>query len=163
LSRPDVGDTDLDEADLGEAGRRQRRREVYQDLAANAGVPVAPRTAWLLLCVGEHPGWGRHDLAVHLHMTDADLDRRLADLVKSGYARPLPGDLSQPVPLSEQGQRAFESLFRVRRERIARLAADWDPDQHPHLVALLTRLTHQLGASEETLGHDLDTPARPVP
>ena len=39
---------------------------------------------------------------------------------------------------------------------IERPAADWHPEQHPHLVALLTRLTHQLGASDETPGHDLD-------
>ena len=64
--------------------------------------------------------------------------------------------MSKAVPLSETGQRAFDSLFRVRRERIERLAADWEPEQHPHLVALLTRLTHQLGASDEAPGHDLD-------
>ncbi len=44
----------------------------------------------MLLRVGEHPGWGRHDLAEHLHMTDADLDRRLGELVTSGYVQALP-------------------------------------------------------------------------
>ncbi len=135
---------------------RDRRREVYQHIAADAGVKAEPRVAWLLLRVGEHPGWGRHHLARHLLMTDADLERRLGELVTSGYARALPEDPGEPVPLTEAGQRAFESLYRVRHDRIARLAADWDPEQHPHLVALLTRLTHQLGASDETPGHDLD-------
>jgi EmrB/QacA subfamily drug resistance transporter len=155
-ARPTVRTSDQEmERALTALLSRERRGGVYQDIASDAGVKVAPRTAWLLLRVGEHPGWGRHDLAEHLHMTDADLNRRLGDLVSSGYARSLPDDLSQPVPLSEAGQHAFESLFKVRHERIARLAADWDPDHHPHLVELLTRLTHQLGASDETPGHDL--------
>jgi EmrB/QacA subfamily drug resistance transporter len=141
---------------------RDRRREVYQHIAADAGVQAEPRVAWLLLRVGEHPGWGRRHLARHLLMTDADLDRRLGELVTSGYARALPEDPGQPVPLTEAGQRAFDSLYRVRHDRIARLAADWHPEQHPHLVALLTRLTHQLGASDETPGHDLDA-ASPTP
>ena len=68
----------------------------------------------------------------------------------------LPDDVSKPVPLTEAGQHAFDSLFQVRRQRIARLAADWDPEHHPHLVALLTRLTHQLAASDEAPAHDLD-------
>jgi hypothetical protein len=60
------------------------------------------------------------------------------------------------VPLTEAGQHAFDELFRARHDAIARLAADWNPEQHPHLVALLTRLTHQLAASGETPGADLD-------
>jgi EmrB/QacA subfamily drug resistance transporter len=163
-ARPTVRTSDQEmERALTSLLSRDRRGEVYQGMASAARVEAAPRAAWLLLRVGEHPGWGRHDLAEHLHMTDADLERRLGELVSSGYALPLPDDLSEPVPLSDAGHRAFDSLFRVRHDRIARLAADWQPEQHPHLVALLTRLTHQLGASEETPGHDLDaTAGRPA-
>jgi DNA-binding MarR family transcriptional regulator len=156
-SRPTIRTSDQEmERALTSLLSRQRRGEVYQNIAADAGVEVAPRAAWMLLRVGEHPGWSRDHLARHLHMTDADLNRRLAELVTSGYVPALSDDLDKSVPLSETGQRAFDSLFRVRRERIERLAADWEPEQHPHLVALLTRLTHQLGASDEAPGHDLD-------
>jgi EmrB/QacA subfamily drug resistance transporter len=156
-SRPTIRTSDQEmERALTSLLSREHRREVYQNIAADAGVDVPPRAAWMLLRVGEHPGWGRQDLARHLHLTDADLNRRLAELVTPGYVQPLPGDLSEPVTLSEPGQRAFDSLFQVRHERIARLAADWHPDQHPHLVALLTRLTHQLAASDEAPSRDLD-------
>ena len=120
------------------------------------GVQATPRAAWLLLRVGEHPGWGRHDLARHLYLTDSDLERRLAELITSGYARPLPDDPAGPVPLTEAGQHAFDELFRARHDAIARLAADWHPEQHPRLLELLARLTHQLAASGETPGPDLD-------
>jgi EmrB/QacA subfamily drug resistance transporter len=159
-ARPTVRTSDQEmERALTRLLSRDHRREVYQDVAAAAGVQAEPRAAWLLLRVGEHPGWGRHDLAQHLRMTDPDLDRRLGELVTAGYAAPLPDDPGKPVPLTETGQRAFDSLDRVRLDRIARLAADWQPEQHPRLVALLTRLTHQLGASEETPGDGADATA----
>jgi DNA-binding MarR family transcriptional regulator len=162
-ARPTIRTSDQEmERALTKLLSRDRRHEVYRHIAADAGVQAEPRVAWLLLRVGEHPGWGRHHLARHLLMSNADLDRRLGELVTSGYARALSEDPSQPVALTEAGQRAFDSLFRVRHDRIARLAADWHPEHHPHLVALLTRLTHQLGASEEAPGHDLDA-ARSAP
>ena len=44
----------------------------------------------------------------------------------------------------------------TRHERIAQYVGDWHPSQHPGLVALLDRLTHQLAASGEAPGRDLD-------
>jgi EmrB/QacA subfamily drug resistance transporter len=135
---------------------RERRRDVYARLISAASIKTTPRAAWLLLRVGEHPGWGCHDLAEHLYMTDADLKRRLGELVADGYARPLADGPGEPVPLTETGQHAFDELFRARHDAIARLAAGWDPEHHPRLLALLTRITHQLAAGSETPGADLD-------
>ena len=156
-SRPTVRTSDQEmERALTVLLSREHRREVYAHLVSEAGIQASPRAAWLLLRVGEHPGWGCHDLAHHLYLTDADLRRRLAELIAPGYVRRLPDDPTEPVPLTETGQRAFDMLFRARHDAIARLAADWNPEQHPRLVALLTRLTHQLAASGETPDADLD-------
>ena len=73
--------------------------------------------------------------------------------------QPLPGDSAGPVLLTEAGQHAFDELFQARHDAVARLAADWQPEQHPRLLELLTRLTHQLAAGSETPGPDLDTAA----
>jgi EmrB/QacA subfamily drug resistance transporter len=156
-SRPTVRTSDQEmERALTVLLSREHRREVYAHLVSAVGVQTTPRAAWLLLRVGEHPGWGRHDLARHLYLTDADLQRRLAELIAPGYVRRLPDDLTGPVPLTESGQHTFDKLFRARHDAIARLAADWNPEQHPQLVALLTRLTHQLAASGETPDPGLD-------
>jgi EmrB/QacA subfamily drug resistance transporter len=156
-SRPTMRTSDQEmERALTSLISREHRREIYRDIAADAGVDMPPRAAWMLLRVGEHPGWSCQDLAPHLHLTDADLNRRLGELAAAGYVQPLSGDLSKPAPLTGTGQRAFDSLFQVRRDRVARLAADWEPQQHPHLVALVTRLTHQLAASDEAPGQGLD-------
>jgi hypothetical protein len=73
--------------------------------------------------------------------------------------QPLPDDPAGPVSLTETGQHAFDELFQARHDAVARLAADWDPEHHPRLLELLTRLTHQLAAGSETPGPDLDAAA----
>jgi EmrB/QacA subfamily drug resistance transporter len=159
-SRPTIRTSDQEmERALTALISREHRREIYTHLASAAGVQVSPRAAWLLLRVGEHPEWGRHDLAGHLYLTDADFDRRLTELITSGYVRPLPDDPAGTVSLTEAGQHAFDELFQARHDAVARLAADWDPEQHPRLLELLTRLTHQLAAGSETPGPDLDPAA----
>jgi EmrB/QacA subfamily drug resistance transporter len=163
-SRPTIRTSDQEmERALTALLSRERRRDVYTRLISAASVKTTPRGAWLLLRVGEHPGWGRNELAEHLYMTDADLERRFAELVAAGYARPLADGPAEPVPLTEAGQHAFDELFQARHDAIARLAAGWDPEQHPRLVELLTRLTHQLAAGSETPGPDLDAAAARQP
>ena len=156
-SRPTIRTSDQEmERALTSLLGRERRREVYARLVTTAGIAASPRAAWLLLRVGQHPGMSRRDLAGLLSLTDAELERRLTELVAIGYVRSLRADLDQPVPLTEAGQHAFDSLFRARQQSISRLAEDWEPHQHPGLVSLIDRLTHQLAASGETPGPDLD-------
>jgi EmrB/QacA subfamily drug resistance transporter len=159
-SRPTIRTSDQEmERALTALISREHRREIYTHLASAAGVETTPRAAWLLLRVGEHSGWGRHDLAEHLYLADADLERRLTELVAGGYVQPLRDGPAGPVSLTEAGQHAFDELFRARHDAVARLAADWQPEQHPRLLELLTRLTHQLAAGSETPGPDLDAAA----
>src|SRR5262249_26799019 len=159
-ARPTVRTSDQEmERALTSLLSRERRREVYAGLASAAGLTLEPRAAWLLLRVGQHPGMSRHDLAGRLELPDAALDGRLTELVRPGYVGPLPADPGEPVPLTETGQRAYDQLYRARHERVSRLCSDWHPDQHPALLALLDRITHQLAASREAPGRDLDQSA----
>jgi EmrB/QacA subfamily drug resistance transporter len=75
---------------------RERRRVVYTELVAAAGLDLTPRAGWLLLRAGEHPGMSRRDLARLLRLTGADMDRRLADLAAPGY-------LAAPEYLAQDG------------------------------------------------------------
>jgi EmrB/QacA subfamily drug resistance transporter len=156
-SRPTIRTSDQEmERALTSLLGRERRREVYARLVTTAGIAASPRAAWMLLRVGQHPVMSRRDLAGLLSLTDAELERRLTELVATGYVRALRADLDQPVPLTEAGQHGFDALFRARQQSISRLAEDWEPDRHPGLVSLLDRLTHQLAASSEPPGPDLD-------
>jgi len=135
---------------------RERRREVYGGLVATAGLELSPRAAWLLLRVGEHRGNSRVELAQHLFITVSSLDDRLGELVRAGFIAPFGADPDQPVVLTEPGEDAHERLFAAREARIARELDGWHPEQHASLLMLLKEITHELAASSERPGRDLD-------
>ncbi|HEY2127521.1 MAG TPA: hypothetical protein VGH77_10075 [Streptosporangiaceae bacterium] len=130
---------------------RERRHVVYSELISSAGLQLEPRAGWLLYRVGEHQDLSRRELAGLLQLPDTDLRHRLADLTTTGYVSN--GDASQAVRLTATGRAAYQDLMRAREDR---LCADWHPDRHPQLAALLTSITHQLAASGEKPDADLD-------
>jgi EmrB/QacA subfamily drug resistance transporter len=135
---------------------RERRRAVYGGLVAAAGLRLAPRDGWLLLRAGEHEGASRGDLARLLHVTEEDLDRRLAALTGPGYVRPVTGDGGQPISLTPAGHEAYRKLYAAGQERLHRLCDGWHPEKYPELTALLSSITHQLAAGGDKPGRDLD-------
>jgi EmrB/QacA subfamily drug resistance transporter len=135
---------------------RERRREVYGGMVARAGLTLSPRAGWLLLRVGEHRGEPTAALARLLSITVSELDRRLAELVLAGYVKPGPADPSRLLELTPAGESGYASMFAAREERIGRLLDGWDPLLHPQLLELLKRITHDLAASSERPGPDLD-------
>jgi DNA-binding MarR family transcriptional regulator len=54
------------------------------------------------------------------------------------------------LELTDAGGAAADRLFAARRERLCELLADWDPEEHADLAAMLTRLSRAL------LGEDAD-------
>ncbi|MBO0776817.1 MAG: MFS transporter, partial [Actinobacteria bacterium] len=154
-ARPAVRDTDQEmERAITELLRRERRRVVYSELVAAAGLDLAPRAGWLLLRVGEHAGMTRGQLAGLLQLPEDDLAGRLAELTAPGYVEPPAAGL--PLALTARGQAAYSRLLQAREERLRRLCSDWGPERCPELVQLLTRITHQLAASGERPGRELD-------
>jgi len=154
-ARPSVRDTSQEmERAITSLLSRERRRVVYGELITAAGLQLKPRAGWLLLRVGEHPELSRQQLAGLLQLRDTDLQRRLAELTRPGYVAD--GDAGQPVRLTTTGRVAYHGLLQAREDRLRKLCADWHPDRHPQLQALLTTITHQLAASGEKPGADLD-------
>jgi EmrB/QacA subfamily drug resistance transporter len=135
---------------------RERRREVYAGMVATAGIGVPPRAGWLLLRVGEHRGETRDTLARYLSISVPDLTGRLADLVQAGYVRDGVADPGLPAELTPAGESAYTRLFAAREGQIARLLDGWQPEHHPRLLQLLDVVTHELAASHERPGPDLD-------
>ncbi len=137
-SRPTIRTSDQEmERALTALLSRERRRDVYarltdgqrQDATAGRLAAAAGRRA---------PRVARHELAEHLYMTDTDLERRLGELVAAGYARRWPTARPSRCRSPRPAKHAFDELFRARHDAIARLAAGWDPEQHPRLVELLS-------------------------
>ncbi len=135
---------------------RERRREVYSDLVARSGIAVSPRAGWLLLRLGEHSGESRAALARCLSISVSDLRGRMDDLVLAGYVEPSSDGADLADELTTSGRSAYARIFAARQDRIAVLLDDWHPEQHPRLLELLSDITHELAASHERPGPDLD-------
>ncbi len=146
---------------------RERRSEVYGGMVTSAGLSISPRAGWLLLRVGEHRGDSRAALARCLCISVSDLESRMneltqAGLVAPGQAEPEPSQASLVAPgqaepeLTAAGESAYARLLAARHERIERLLDGWHREQHPRLLELLTSITHELAASPERPGRDLD-------
>ena len=138
---------------------RERRREVYGGMVTSAGLTLPARAGWLLLRVGEHQGDTCTALARRLSIGVPDLDGRLAELGEPGYLQSGQGGPEDPLQLTEAGELAYAKMFAARQDRIARLLDGWQPEQHPRLLELLTSVTHELAASSERPGRDLDPAA----
>lgn len=141
---------------------RERRREVYSGLVAAAGLTLSPRAGWLLLRVGEHRGDPRAMLARRLSISVDNLDDRLGELVSARYVAPL-ATPERPAELTEDGEAAYTRLFAARQARVASELEGWQPDKHAALVKLLSEITHELAASAERPGRDLDLAAQATP
>jgi DNA-binding MarR family transcriptional regulator len=98
-----------------------------------------------------------------LFISVPDLDARLAELERAGCIAALPPDAGRPVELTPAGESAHARLFAARQERVARLLDDWQPEQHPRLLQLLSTITHELAASHERPGPDLDAEPAATP
>jgi DNA-binding MarR family transcriptional regulator len=131
---------------------RERRAEVYQELAKTAGVPVGPRACWLLYRVADTAPIQADALATVLGITRAELDARLAELLSSGYvllADDGDGDGEGAlVTLTPAGQQAAVRLEEAREAGIDRLMTGWEPDRHPELRRLLGHVTRRLVATD---------------
>jgi EmrB/QacA subfamily drug resistance transporter len=135
---------------------REGRRDLYSGLLSHAGLDLSPRAGWLLLRVGEHQQQSRTELASQLSITTANLDDRLGELVEAGYVQPPGTDADQPARLTPSGQDAYTRLFAAREARIAGAAEGWHAERHATLLRLLREMTHELAASDERPGRDLD-------
>jgi EmrB/QacA subfamily drug resistance transporter len=134
---------------------RERRREVYSQLVAASGIAMSPRAGWLLLRLGEHYGESRAALARRLFISTEELGDRMTELVGVGCVVPA-GTPDESDELTEPGRSACARIFAARQERIALLLDGWHPQQHPRLLQLLAEITHELAASHERPGPDLE-------
>jgi DNA-binding MarR family transcriptional regulator len=129
-------------------------------LVTKSGIGVSPQAGWLLLRVGEHAGAPRAELASRLRISLSDLSERMSELVQAGYIEPDGvGAPEQPEQLTEAGRAAHDRIFAARQDRIAVLLEGWQPQHHPKLLSLLGTITHELAASHERPGPDLDAAA----
>jgi EmrB/QacA subfamily drug resistance transporter len=141
----------------------QPRERIYEKLADRAGVTIDAAGCWMLLRVHEHPGDDVPALSQRLELPEDTIRLLLGNLIGRGLvssaspARPaagVPGETGVPggppvgldgaVTLTASGEAAAERLVGARHDAVADLVADWNPEQHAELAALLRKLARHL-------------------
>jgi EmrB/QacA subfamily drug resistance transporter len=125
---------------------RERPRRVYERLAKRAGLDLVPECCWLLLRLEEQAPSRLGDLAARLQVPSDVLRPRLEQLRRSGFAE-MDAPTSDPgsvITMTEAGLKTAERLVEARREGLASLLAEWQPDQHAELSDLVSRLARRL-------------------
>jgi MFS family permease len=126
---------------------RENRQRVYERLASRAGLTLAPACCWMLLRLAEHAPVSLDDLTTRLRVPLDLMRSRLDQLRLSGLVDAAPagaGELTGRIVLTDIGHQTAARLVAARREGLAELLADWQPEHHAELAELLNRLARSL-------------------
>ncbi len=143
---------------LDRASSRENRQELYDTLAARAGLDLEPRACWLLYRLADHPGSTLEEVGARLKVDPSRLQPAVDALVAAGMVEQAePGERNRLV-LVEAGHEAIEALAAARQQSMSELLEGWDPDDHPEVAEMIRHLAKALLADDDKLMAD----AKPV-
>ncbi len=126
---------------------RDGRRDLVAGVAARAGVDLSPAAAWLIVRLQEDPN---PDIAALCRSFDIPLEvgqQAYRELDDRGLLRrdPAAGEgRGRVIGLTPEGEEISARLVEERRASLARRCAEWSPEQHDELGALLVTLARDL-------------------
>ena len=122
------------------------RRDGYTKLGRSAGLNLPGGACWVLTRLAKQGTVAGPVLAKQAGVS-VEAGRPIVDeLVSAGLVVRSDGDLS----LTAAGHDAAEKLFAARHKWLSQLLADWSPEEHAELAALLNKLSRAI------LGEDAD-------
>ncbi|HEY5251214.1 MAG TPA: MDR family MFS transporter [Acidimicrobiales bacterium] len=136
---------------LSVLARRENREEIYRWLAREAALDISPAACWLLLRVDGHEDTSATQLAEHLHVPVAAVDR-LGDELAGKNLIERRGD-RRLFFLPPSGRAALDRLSAARRKGLEELLGGWSPEEHDEVVQMVARLASDL------MSHALADPA----
>jgi DNA-binding MarR family transcriptional regulator len=120
--------------------RRDVRRQLYEQLAAEAGIDLPPLEAWTLARLQEGADGPVEDLALRIDLEPErvasaaeSLEQRGLVVRSDGWFRP-----------TEEGNELVERLVRLRRERLADRLTDCSAEEQEQFARVLNRLARDL-------------------
>jgi EmrB/QacA subfamily drug resistance transporter len=143
---------------LDRASNRENRQELYDTLAARAGLDLEPRACWLLYRLADHPGATLEEVGARLKVDAGRIEPAADSLVAGGMVeREVPGEPNRLV-LTDAGHAAIEALATARQQSMSELLEGWDPEAHPEVAEMIRHLARALLADDDKLLAD----AKPV-
>lgn len=136
----------------------EERREMYERLAARAGLELEPRACWLLYRLVRHPCPDVETLAERLGADPARVAPAADALAAGGYVAGNGAGLA----LTPRGDEAAARLVEARRAGLSELLAGWNPEEHPELQARLRELARELLAEDDEMLSAVGVARRPA-
>ena len=137
---------------IGQVGRRR----LIEQLVARAGVDLSAAGGWLVGRIEAEPATPLADMCSEYAIPVERGEQALTELFDKGMIRevatPRDGDVASenshaaavaPYELTDAGREAAEKLTAARRESLAQLVSDWDPELHEDLGELLTKMAKE--------------------
>jgi DNA-binding MarR family transcriptional regulator len=122
---------------------RDVQRRYIAGIVARAGVEMTPAAAWLLVHLERDPSTDIVALGRSRDVGPERMQAALAELEAAQLVATVPGAPTRRE-LTPAGCQLFDRLVTARRARLAELFADWAPERHEELAALLRRVSREL-------------------
>jgi EmrB/QacA subfamily drug resistance transporter len=126
---------------LSRLAGRDQRWQLYERLAARAGLDLAPPELWLLARLGERTPLTEGELGEQLPVDPVQIAAALEQLERRSLVQRRDGG---PIELTAPGRDDYERLVTARREGLRDLLDGWDPDEHTQLRELIDKLGRDL-------------------
>ena len=126
---------------LSRLARREERWQLYERLAARAGLDLAPPELWLLARLGERTPLTEGQLGEQLPVDPVEIAAALEQLERRSLVERRDGG---PIELTKSGREDYERIVTARRDGLRDLLDGWDPDEHPPLRELIDKLGRDL-------------------
>jgi EmrB/QacA subfamily drug resistance transporter len=123
-----------------------RAKAMYQGIATEAGVTLSAGSVWALCRIDREGTIRGADLAERAEVSIEQGRPYIDELVRHGYVV----REDDRLVITEPGHETAELLYAARRKALAHMLDGWEPERHPELAALLTKLSQEtLGSSED--------------
>jgi EmrB/QacA subfamily drug resistance transporter len=126
---------------LSRLARREERWQLYERLAGQAGLDLAPPELWLLVRLGERTPLTEGQLGEQLPVDPVQIAAALEQLERRSLVEQ---DGGGPIELTKTGREDYERLVTARCDGLRDLLNGWDPDEHPQLRELIDKLGRDL-------------------
>jgi EmrB/QacA subfamily drug resistance transporter len=126
---------------LSTLARREERWQLYERLAARAGLDLDPPELWLLARLGERAPLTKAELDAQLPVDPVRIAAALEQLEQRALVDRNNGG---PIELTKSGHQDYERIVTARQEGLRELLDGWDPDEHPPLRQLIDKLGRDL-------------------
>jgi MFS family permease len=135
--------TSLDELEtrLSTITRKESSHVIYDRLVEDAGLDLSAQAAWLLLRIHSVAADDDLTLVSRLKVAETEIRPILDGLRTGGLVEP------DKPRLTPAGQAAADRLRQARCDRLQVLLADWEPERHSEVLAMIDRFARSLAAT----------------